>query len=135
MTEHHDPEKELHGVKARLAALKEDLHDVVTDTKATVRHYGHWNKEAAKEMMEDIDTRLERAIKGLEAKEETAHPDAKKEIAETTAGLHALRSDLNDESGAHADGTADHETIESVEEFHNRVDDHLAYLRKSGREW
>jgi hypothetical protein len=135
MTEHHDPEKELHGIKARLHELREDLHDVVEDTRATVRHYGHWNKETAKDMVDDINNRLDRAITGLEAKMSSADPDEKEHLEEAVVGLHALREDFNDSEGAHADGTADHETIEAVEEFHSRVDDHLAYLRKSGREW
>lgn len=135
MTEHHDPEEELHGLKARLAHLKEDLHEVVADTAATVRHYGQWNQETAREMMDDIDARLGRAIAGLEAKMAGASPEERKGLEEAAARLMALKTDLDSDYGAMGDGTADHETIRVVEEFHNRVDDHLAYLRKSGREW
>ncbi len=135
MTEHHDPAEELHGLKARLAHLREDLHAVLTDTGATVRHYGQWNQETAKAMMDDIDYRLGKAIAGLEAKMAGASPEERKGLEEAAAGLTALKEDLDVEYGMMGDGTADHETIRAVENFHDRVDDHLAYLRKSGREW
>ncbi len=135
MTERHDPEKELHGIKTHLMELKEDLGHVIHDTAATVRHSGHWNKETAKEMVDDVDNRLGRAITGAEAKAAVAHPDDARGYEQTAAGLTALRSDLNTEYEAIGDGTADDKTIKAIEEFHDRVDEHLEYLRKSGREW
>lgn len=135
MAEQHDPEKELHGIKAHLMEIKEDLGHVLSDTATTVRHYGHWNKETAKEMVDDIDNRLGRAIAGAETKAAGAHPDNAKGYEQTAAGLTVLRSDLNTQYEAIGDGTADEGTIEAIGEFHDRVDEHLEYLRQSGREW
>jgi hypothetical protein len=124
MTEYHDPEKELHGIKSHLMEVKEDLHDVVHGIAETVRHYGHWNEHTAKEMVDEIDGRLGRAISGAEVH---GH-------GETAAGLAVIRSDLNNHDTIGV-GRADHDTIRAIEEFHDRVDEHLEFLRKSGREW
>ena len=135
MVPRHDPVEELHGIKARLAHLKEDLHKVMAETAATVRHYGHWNHENAKEMVDDIDARLGRAIAGLEAKMADVEPERRDGYRDAMASLATLRSGLESDYAKMGHGTADHETIHVVQEFHNRIDEHLEYLRHHHRDW
>jgi len=135
MTEHHDPEQELHGLKVHLANLREDLHHVVAGAATTVRHYGHWDRETAREMMEHLDARLGRTIATLEARMEVVAPGERARYQEAVARLAALKDELETRYGPMGEGTADHATIHAVGEFHDRVDEHLEFLRATGREW
>ena len=62
-------------------------------------------------------------------------PEMREGYREAISRLTALRSSLGTDYAKMGHGIADHETIHVVGEFHDRVDEHLEYLRQHHRDW
>lgn len=133
--EHYGADDELHHIKRKLSNAKDDIEAVGEDTGATLTHYGRLTKEKSHGLWRDIDERLERAIHKTKTKAEVAPAEEAEDYSKMASGLHALREDMRNHFSKVEDDTPQEENVDAISEFHERVDGHLDWMRKSGREW
>ncbi|UCC93990.1 MAG: hypothetical protein JSW25_04820, partial [Thermoplasmata archaeon] len=63
-------------------------------------------------------------------------PEAEAEdYSKMAAGLHTLREDIKAYFHKSDEEATPEEHEGTIDEFHDRVDEHLEWMRKSGREW
>ena len=98
-------------------------------------HYGRATKERSHKLWRDIDERLERALHKTRTKAEVAPAEEAEDHARMAAGLHALREDVKRHFSRVDEDTPKEETVGAINEFHEKVDAHLEWMRSTGREW
>lgn len=136
MTEElHGADRELHLIKTKLKNALDDIEGVVEDTEATLVHYGRWTHERASVLFKEIDEHLHHAAHRSEDKAKSVGTEDAEHYHKLAIRLHALRADMNEKVESFDEGTAHDEIAKAVDEFHDRVDEHLEWMRASGREW
>jgi ElaB/YqjD/DUF883 family membrane-anchored ribosome-binding protein len=133
--EKYGAEDELHHIKRMLSNFKQDIAYMGEDTEAALAHYGKVTREKATVLVHELDERLERAHHRTRAKAESAPVEKAGDYHKMADGLHTLRQDLERHFHKIGDDTHPEHTAGIIDEFHSKVDDHLEWMRRTGREW
>jgi predicted RNA-binding Zn ribbon-like protein len=131
----YGPEDELHKIKRKLANARDDIEAVAEDTGATLTHYGRMTKERSHDLWHDIDEHLERTLHRTRAKAEDVPAEDAEDYSRMAAGLHALREDMKRHFSRINEDTPRSHAVGTIDEFHQKVDEHLEWMRRTGREW